>query len=106
MVAALANIQFSLKEGDERLCCGVLPSAIDNWIRNVETVNKQYRNQELNGKYTGIDKAICKGTWEFSQYADMGQYLLRIGEALLKAKDQKVKAQEKERFEKCYDMMP
>ena len=31
----------------------------------------------------------------------MGRYLLRIGEALLKAKDQKVKAQEKERFKKA-----
>jgi len=30
----------------------------------------------------------------------MGRYLLRLGEALLKAKDQKVKAQEHERFEK------
>ena len=31
----------------------------------------------------------------------MGRNLLRIGEILLKAKDQKVKDQEKERFEKA-----
>ena len=47
MGAALANIQFSLKEGDEGLWYGVLPSTIHNWIRKVETVSEQYRNQEL-----------------------------------------------------------
>ena len=55
----------------------------------------------MNDEYTGIDEAICKGTWEFSQYADMGRHLLRIGEALLEAKDQKVKGKEKESFDKA-----
>ena len=55
----------------------------------------------MNGEFTGVDISICKGTWEFSQYDDVGRYLLCIGEALLKEKDQKVKAQEKYRFDKA-----
>jgi len=101
MSAVLANIQLALKQGDEGLWYGVMPNTIDTWIRKLETVSEQYRSQELKGEYSGIDKAICKGTWEYSQYADMGRYLLRIGAILLKAKDQKVKDQQKERFEKA-----
>ena len=48
-----------------------------------------------------MTKPSAKVNGEYSQYADMGRYLLRIGEILLKAKDQKVKDQEKERFEKA-----
>ena len=80
MSAVLANIQFALKQGDEGLWYGVMPNTIDTWIRKLETVSEQYRSQELKGDYSGIDKAICKGTWEYSQYADMGRYLLRISE--------------------------
>ena len=71
MSAVLANIQLALKQGDEGLWYGVMPNTIDTRIRKLETVSDQYRSQELKREYSGIDKAICKGAWEYSQYAVM-----------------------------------
>jgi len=77
MSAVLANIQLALKQGDEGLWYGVIRKLLANSV------------EELKGEYSGIDKAICKGTWEYSQYADMGRYLLRIGVRKLKTKRSK-----------------
>ena len=97
----LAVIQNNLKAGDESLWYGVLPTTIDTWIRKLETVAEEYQRLDLKQQFTGVDKTICKGKWEYEQYTAMGRYLLKVGETLLNAKDKKVRSQEHERFEKA-----
>jgi hypothetical protein len=58
----LSKIQSSLKHDDSNLWLGVLPATIDGWIRKVENLGIQYRVEEVNGTYTGIDKSDFKGT--------------------------------------------
>lgn len=97
----LSKIQSSLKHDDSNLWLGVLPATIDGWIRKVENLGIQYRVEEVNGTYTGIDKSDFKGTdWNIQDFSDMARYILRIGHTILNAQDDKAKGQEKERMEK------
>jgi hypothetical protein len=97
----LENIQQSLKEGDKDLWVGVSPTTIDGWIRKVESLSEHYKTQDLNKNYTGIDKSHFKGDWNVSTVCDMSRYLLKIGETITTAKQDKIAKLELKRHEKA-----